>query len=122
MREIHEAAPRSSRRVRVARPDASREAEWDGLPRMSAADLPSEPDIAALLARGEESGSVELSAVDEVARLLDLTDDDVEALEEEIATRGIELLDDCGREAVPATSYERRSRRSHHQRDGPVLA
>jgi RNA polymerase primary sigma factor len=70
-----------------------------------AANLPGQPDIAALLARGEESGYVELSAVDKVARLLDLTDDDVAALEDEIATRGIELLDDCGREAVPATSY-----------------
>jgi RNA polymerase primary sigma factor len=72
---------------------------------MIAANLPGQPDIAALLARGEESGCVELSAVDEVARRLDLTDDDVAALEDEIATRGIELLDDCGSDAVPATSY-----------------
>jgi RNA polymerase primary sigma factor len=72
---------------------------------MSEAALLSQPEIAALLARGEETGGLELSRVHELARMLDLTDDDVEVLEGEIGARAIELLDDCGRTAVPATSY-----------------
>jgi RNA polymerase primary sigma factor len=72
---------------------------------MRTLELLSQPEIASLLAGGEEAGCLELSRIDEAARTLDLAEDEVDALGEEIAARGIELLDDCGHAAVPPTSY-----------------
>jgi RNA polymerase primary sigma factor len=72
---------------------------------MSSLDLLAHPEIAALLARGEDVGCLELSRVDAVVQALGLGDDEVEELEAEVARRGIELLDDCGRAGVPPTSY-----------------
>jgi RNA polymerase primary sigma factor len=68
-------------------------------------DALSGPEVAALLARGEDEGCIELSRVDQLVRALDLTDDEVERLEAEIGARSIDLLDDCGREVVAATRY-----------------
>jgi RNA polymerase primary sigma factor len=72
---------------------------------MSSLDLLAHPETAALLAQGEDVGCLELSRVDAVVQALDLDDDQVEELEAEVARRGIELLDDCGRAGVPPTSY-----------------
>jgi RNA polymerase primary sigma factor len=58
--------------------------------------------IAALLDRGEQHGCIDLSEVDELAQALELEDDDVGRLYEQLETRGIDLRDDCGREAEPA--------------------
>jgi RNA polymerase primary sigma factor len=58
--------------------------------------------IAALLDRGEQHGCLDLSEVDELAQALELEDDDVGRLYESLETRGIDLRDDCGREAEPA--------------------
>src|SRR3954454_15774049 len=58
--------------------------------------------IAALVDRGEEHGCLDLSEIDELAQTLDLEDEDVGALYEQIKQRGIDLRDDCGREAEPA--------------------
>jgi len=58
--------------------------------------------IAALLDRGEQHGCLDLSEVDELAQALELEDDDVGRLYEQLETRGIDLRDDCGREAEPA--------------------
>ncbi len=58
--------------------------------------------IAALLDRGETQGCIDLSEVDELAQALELEDDDVGKLYEQLETRGIDLRDDCGREAEPA--------------------
>src|SRR4051794_3559744 len=58
--------------------------------------------IAALFDRGEERGCVDLSEIDELAQSLDLEDTDVSHVYEQLHTRGIELRDDCGREAPPA--------------------
>ena len=58
--------------------------------------------IAALLDRGEQHGCVALSEVDELAQSLELEDDDVGRLYEQLETRGIDLRDDCGREAEMA--------------------
>ena len=58
--------------------------------------------IAALLDRGEQHGCLDLSEVDELAQALELEDDDVGKLYEQLETRGIDLRDDCGREAEPA--------------------
>jgi len=72
---------------------------------MSSADMLAHPEIAVLLARGEELGCLELSRLDAVAQAVELDDEQVEELEAEIGRRGIELLDDCGRAGVPPTSY-----------------
>jgi RNA polymerase primary sigma factor len=64
------------------------------------------PEVTALLERGEKEGCIELSRLDQVAQLLSLSDDEVEALEQQIAERGIELEDDCGRAPVEPTRYE----------------
>jgi RNA polymerase primary sigma factor len=58
--------------------------------------------IAALLDRGEQHGCIDLSEVDELVQALELEDDDVGRLYEQLETRGIDLRDDCGREAEPA--------------------
>src|SRR3954447_1434757 len=56
--------------------------------------------IAALLDRGEERGCVDLSEVDELSQSLDLDDADVSRVYEQVYARGLELRDDCGREAA----------------------
>src|SRR4051795_13292247 len=58
--------------------------------------------IAALVDRGAAHGCLDLSEIDELAQTLDLEDDDVGQLYERIKQRGIDLRDDCGREADPA--------------------
>jgi RNA polymerase primary sigma factor len=55
------------------------------------------PEVNALLERGEEQGCLNLSEVDDLAKKLELEDDDLDALHERIDARGIELSDDCGR-------------------------
>jgi RNA polymerase primary sigma factor len=55
--------------------------------------------LAALLDRGSERGCVDLSEVDELAQALELEEDSLAQLYEQLDTRGIELRDDCGRDA-----------------------
>src|SRR5919201_1058882 len=62
-----------------------------------------EPQMAALLDRGEETDCIELSELNELVDGLGLEDEDVEALHDEIQRRGIEVRDDCGRESKDAT-------------------
>jgi RNA polymerase primary sigma factor len=71
-----------------------------------AADPLARPEIAAIMARGEERGCIELSELDEALTALDLPDAEVDALHERIETLGIDLADDCGREAVEPTTYQ----------------
>src|SRR6188508_474686 len=61
--------------------------------------------VQALLDRGEESGCIQYSEVDEVAQALDLEDEQVQDLYEEIERRGIDLKDNCARESAPAATY-----------------
>ena len=58
--------------------------------------------IAALFDRGEQRGCVDLSEVDELAQALELEEAELGALYEQLEQRGIELRDDCGREAEVA--------------------
>ena len=58
--------------------------------------------VQALLDRGEESGCIQYSEVDEVAQTLDLEDEQVQEVYEEIERRGIDLKDNCARESAPA--------------------
>src|SRR4051794_34652094 len=64
------------------------------------------PELAALIQRGEEAGCIELSEFDELVQSLELPDDEVEAIQSQIEVQGIELSDDCGRQAVEPTRYE----------------
>jgi RNA polymerase primary sigma factor len=55
--------------------------------------------IAALFDRGEQLGCIDLSEVDDLAQALELEEADLGALYEQLERRGIDLRDDCGREA-----------------------
>jgi RNA polymerase primary sigma factor len=70
-----------------------------------AQELTSRAEVAALIARGEERGCINLSELDELAQALDLADEDVDALEAQVEAHGIELSDDCGRAGVEPTSF-----------------
>jgi RNA polymerase primary sigma factor len=61
--------------------------------------------LARLLDGAEESGCVNLSELDQIARRLDIDEDDLPALHEAFEARGIDVTDDCGRIGVPQTTY-----------------
>jgi RNA polymerase primary sigma factor len=64
------------------------------------------PDIETLLERGEENGCLNLSEVDDLAKKLELEDEDLDTLHERIDARGIDLTDDCGRTDTPNNRTE----------------
>jgi RNA polymerase primary sigma factor len=74
------------------------------MPRV-AQELTSRPEVAALLARSEERGCVNLSEFDELVQALELMDDDVDALESHLEAQGVDIADDCGRAGVEATTF-----------------
>jgi RNA polymerase primary sigma factor len=61
--------------------------------------------VEAFLARGYESGCLELSEVNELATALDLSSAEVEELYQEIEDRGITLTDDCARDEPEHVTY-----------------
>ena len=73
--------------------------------RVAPVDLTSRPEVAAVLARGEERGCINLSERDELVQALDLSDAEVDALDAYIEGHGIELSDDCGRSSVEPTTF-----------------
>src|SRR5947209_4316813 len=60
-----------------------------------------DPRIEALLAAGEEAGCVSLSDFSALVGDLELESETAQELHEEFDERGIELSDDCGRQAEP---------------------
>jgi RNA polymerase primary sigma factor len=58
-----------------------------------------DPQLQALLERGEESACLEYSELDALVEALELGEQELEDFYEEIERRGIELRDNCGREA-----------------------
>jgi RNA polymerase primary sigma factor len=70
-----------------------------------AQELTSRPEVAALIARGEERGCINLSEFDELAQTLALGDDDLYALEAQLEAHGIDISDDCGRSGVEPTTF-----------------
>ena len=70
-----------------------------------AQELSSRPEVAALIARGEERGCINLSEFDELAQALELVDEDVDALESHLEAQGIDITDDCGRAGVEPTAF-----------------
>jgi RNA polymerase primary sigma factor len=73
---------------------------------MNAEQVLAHPNVAAILRAGEEDRCIEISRLDEVAREALLSPEEIEALEDEIEARGIDLEDDCGRRRVGPTSYD----------------
>jgi RNA polymerase primary sigma factor len=57
-----------------------------------------QPELSALLAKGEETGCLELSEVNHLVERLELPEEEVDRLYQNAQQRGIELADDCGRE------------------------
>jgi RNA polymerase primary sigma factor len=72
---------------------------------VAAADLTSRPEVAAVLARGEERGCINLSELEELVQALDLAETEIDVLEAYIESHGIELSDDCGRSTVEPTTF-----------------
>jgi RNA polymerase primary sigma factor len=70
-----------------------------------AQELTSRPEVAALVARGEERGCINLSEFDEMAQAMDLADEEVDALEAHLESHGIDITDDCGRAGVEPTTF-----------------
>jgi RNA polymerase primary sigma factor len=70
-----------------------------------AQELTSRPEVAALIARGEERGCIYLSEFDELIQALELAEDDVETLEAHIEAHGLDVGDDCGRPGVEPTTF-----------------
>jgi RNA polymerase primary sigma factor len=68
-------------------------------------ELIARPEVAALIARGEERSCIHLSEFDELAQALELTDGEVADLESHIEAHGIDLSDDCGRVGVEPTTF-----------------
>jgi RNA polymerase primary sigma factor len=63
------------------------------------------PEVSALVERGAVDSCVELSELSELVERLELDDEEVDAVGELIAARGIEVRDDCGRDDAEASSY-----------------
>jgi RNA polymerase primary sigma factor len=61
------------------------------------------PQLEALLDQGEEQGCVNLTEFTQLVHALDLDEDEVDGLYERFHERGIDVTDDCGREAAAAT-------------------
>jgi RNA polymerase primary sigma factor len=61
--------------------------------------------IDALISRGDELGCVNLSELSELTQELDLSDEEAQALADRLEARGIDVSDDCGRQADAPPSY-----------------
>jgi RNA polymerase primary sigma factor len=71
---------------------------------MATESIANEPRIKALLDQGEELGCINLSQFSDVVTELDLDDESINALQDEVDRRGLDVSDDCGREVVTPTS------------------
>jgi RNA polymerase primary sigma factor len=58
-----------------------------------------------LISRGDELGCVNLSELSELTHELDLSDEEAQALADRLEARGIDVTDDCGRQADAPPSY-----------------
>src|SRR5215210_6953478 len=64
-----------------------------------------EAQLQAVLDRAEEQECIELSELNQVVESLGLDEEDVEVLHEELGRRGIDVRDDCGRDAARGPTY-----------------
>jgi RNA polymerase primary sigma factor len=69
-------------------------------------ELTARPEVAALVARAEERGGcVTIGELDELAQALELSDEELDAVETNLEGQGVDISDDCGREGVEPTHY-----------------
>src|SRR4051812_38756761 len=61
--------------------------------------------IEALIHRGDELGCLNLSEVSDLTQELELSDEEAQALTDRLEARGIDVTDDCGREADGPPTY-----------------
>jgi RNA polymerase primary sigma factor len=61
--------------------------------------------IDAFVSRGEDQGCVNLSDLSELTQELDLSDEEAQALSDRLDAAGVDVTDDCGREADGPASY-----------------
>jgi RNA polymerase primary sigma factor len=59
--------------------------------------------VSTLIAHAEDQGCLNLSALSEFVQEHELSEDDIERVHAELDERGIDLSDDCGREATDST-------------------
>src|SRR5918992_2112941 len=64
-----------------------------------------EPQVEELIERGSAEGCVELSELSEVAQSLGLDEEAMSDLHEQLAERGIDVTDDCGRRTREPSTY-----------------
>jgi RNA polymerase primary sigma factor len=64
-----------------------------------------QPTFRRLLTKGRRECCIELSELNEAVEELELGETGVQAIQEELEARGIDLRDDCGRDGVEATKY-----------------
>jgi RNA polymerase primary sigma factor len=69
-------------------------------------ELTAKPEVAALVTRAEERGGcVTIGELDELAQALELSDEELDAVEMNLEGQGVDISDDCGREGVEPTHY-----------------
>ena len=61
--------------------------------------------IDALISRGDDEGCVNLSELSELTQELELSGEEAQAVADRLEARGIEVTDDCGRQADGPPSY-----------------
>ena len=61
--------------------------------------------ISALMAHGEDEGTVCMSELERLSQDLDLDDEQITGLYQEIEERGLEMTDDCCKEEAPDATY-----------------
>ena len=61
--------------------------------------------LEALLAQAEDQGCLNLSAFSEFVQETELSEEEVDALHEQLDAKGIELTDDCGQNEIEHSSY-----------------
>ncbi|MGI8594740.1 MAG: sigma-70 family RNA polymerase sigma factor [Solirubrobacteraceae bacterium] len=67
--------------------------------------LMEQPEVAALVARGEERGCLNSSDIEGLVRDLELGDQEVDQLHDALDARGLDISDDCGRAESSPTVY-----------------
>jgi RNA polymerase primary sigma factor len=70
------------------------------------ADVTLDPRMQALIDRAEESGCLNLSEFCDLTRELDMSDEEVQEIQESISARGLDMTDDCGRVGVRPTQVQ----------------
>src|SRR5215208_2199157 len=72
---------------------------------MTSSTIDSRPDLLSFIDRAEEAGCITFGQLHDAAREHELGDEEEHELQERLEQRGVEVDDDCGKQAMPPTSY-----------------